>query len=165
MHSEKTVEVINTDAEGRMILADALSFAKQYNPELVVDFATLTGSASIAIGPQGLVAMGKADRSVFESLIESGQNTYERIVELPLWEEYNEMIKSEIADIKNVGGREAGAITAGKFLEHFTDYPWVHFDIAPMAYLDKNDAYRPKGGTGVGIRLMYNFLNNHQFDE
>jgi leucyl aminopeptidase len=165
MHSEKTVEVINTDAEGRMILADALSFAKQYNPELVVDFATLTGSASIAIGPQGLVAMGKADRSVFESLIESGQNTYERIVELPLWEEYNEMIKSEIADIKNVGGREAGAITAGKFLEHFTDYPWVHFDIAPMAYLDKNDAYRPKGGTGVGIRLMYNFLSNHQFDE
>ncbi|MGM0529825.1 MAG: leucyl aminopeptidase family protein [Bacteroidota bacterium] len=162
MHSEKTVEVINTDAEGRMILADALSFAKQYDPELVFDFATLTGSASVAIGPQGIVAMGNTDRSIFDKLVESGKNAYERIVELPLWEEYNEMIKSEIADIKNVGGREAGAITAGKFLEHFTDYPWIHFDIAPTAYLDKNDAYRPKGGTGIGVRLMYDFLKNYK---
>ncbi|MFW6100195.1 MAG: leucyl aminopeptidase family protein, partial [Bacteroidota bacterium] len=162
MHNEKTVEVINTDAEGRMILADALSFAKQYDPELVLDFATLTGSASVAIGPQGIIAMGNTDRFVVDNLIESGKNTYERIVELPLWEEYNEMIKSEIADIKNVGGREAGAITAGKFLEHFTDYPWIHFDIAPTAYLDKKDAYRPKGGTGIGVRLMYDFLKNYK---
>ncbi|MEF8844033.1 MAG: leucyl aminopeptidase [Bacteroidales bacterium] len=162
MHSDKTVEVINTDAEGRMILADALSFAKQYDPEIVFDFATLTGSASVAIGPQGIVAMGNIARSIFDKLVESGDNTYERIVELPLWEEYNEMIKSDIADIKNAGGREAGAITAGKFLEHFTNYPWIHFDIAPTAYLDKNDAYRPKGGTGVGVRLMYDFLKNHK---
>jgi leucyl aminopeptidase len=162
MHNEKTVEVINTDAEGRMILADALSFAKQYDPELVFDFATLTGSASVAIGPQGIVAMGNTERSVFNRIIESGKDTYERVVELPLWEEYGEMLKSEIADIKNVGGREAGAITAGKFLEHFTDYPWIHFDIAPTAYMDKNDAYRLKGGTGIGIRLIYNFLKNYK---
>jgi len=162
MHSEKSVEVINTDAEGRMILADALSFAKQYNPELVFDFATLTGSAAVAIGPQGVVAMGNTERSVFDKIIESGNNTYERVVELPLWEEYNEMIKSDIADIKNVGGREAGAITAGKFLEHFTDYPWIHFDIAPTAYMDKNDAYRSKGGTGIGVRLIYDFLKSYK---
>lgn len=162
MHNEKTVEVINTDAEGRMVLADALSFAKQYDPELVFDFATLTGSASVAIGPQGVIAMGNTERSVFDRIIESGKNMYERIVELPLWDEYNEMIKSEIADIKNAGGREAGAITAGKFLEHFTDYSWIHFDIAPTAYLDKKDAYRPKGGTGIGVRLMYDFLKNYK---
>jgi len=160
MHSGKTVEVINTDAEGRMVLADALSFAKQYDPELVMDFATLTGSASVAVGPQGAIAMGTTEDKTFETLIRSGYNTYERIVRLPLWEEYGEMIKSDIADIKNVGGREAGAITAGKFLEHFVDYPWIHFDIAPVAYLDKKDYYRGKGGTGVGIRLILDFLNS-----
>ena len=158
MHNGKTVEVINTDAEGRVVLADALSFAKQYEPELVMDFATLTGSASVAIGPQGVVAMGNADDTTFNSFIQSGYDTYERVVKLPFWREYNEMIKSDIADIKNAGGREAGAITAGKFLEHFTDYPWIHVDIAPMAYLDKKDYYRGKGATGVGIRLFLNFI-------
>jgi len=158
MHNGKTVEVINTDAEGRIVLADALSFAKQYEPEFVMDFATLTGSASVAIGPQGVVAMGNAEDTTFNSFIESGYDTYERVVKLPFWEEYNEMVKSDIADIKNAGGREAGAITAGKFLEHFTDYPWIHVDIAPMAYLDKKDYYRGKGATGVGIRLFLNFI-------
>ena len=160
MHNGKTVEVINTDAEGRIVLADALSFAKQYDPEFVMDFATLTGSASVAIGPQGVVAMGNADDETFNSFIQSGYDTYERVVKLPFWDEYNEMIKSDIADIKNAGGREAGAITAGKFLEHFTDYPWIHVDIAPMAYLDKNDYYRGKGATGVGIRLFLNFISS-----
>ena len=159
MHNGKTVEVINTDAEGRMIMADALSFAKHYEPELVIDFATLTGSASIAIGPQGVVAMGNADDNIFDSLIQSGYNTHERVVRLPLWEEYNDMIKSDIGDIKNAGGREAGAITAGKFLEHFVDYPWIHVDIAPTAYLDKKDYYKGKGGTGIGIRLFLDFLS------
>ncbi len=158
MHNGKTVEVINTDAEGRIVLADALSFAKQYEPEFVMDFATLTGSASVAIGPQGVVAMGNADDTIFNSLIRSGYDTYERVVKLPFWEEYNEMIKSDIADIKNAGGREAGAITAGKFLEHFTNYPWIHIDIAPMAYLDKKDYYRGKGATGIGIRLFLKFI-------
>ena len=158
MHNGKSVEVINTDAEGRIVLADALSFAKQYDPEFVMDFATLTGSASVAIGPQGVVAMGNANDKIFDSFIKSGYDTYERVVRLPFWDEYNEMIKSDIADIKNAGGREAGAITAGKFLEHFTDYPWIHVDIAPMAYLDKKDYYRGKGATGVGIRLFLNFI-------
>ncbi|HKL37965.1 MAG TPA: leucyl aminopeptidase [Bacteroidales bacterium] len=161
MHDETTVEVVNTDAEGRMILADALSFARQFDPELVFDFATLTGSASVAIGPQGIVTMGNADETVFEQLIQSGLNTYERLVRLPLWKEYKEMIKSDVADLKNAGGREAGAITAGKFLEHFTRYSWVHFDIAPTAFLEKHDSYRGKGGTGTGIRLMYDFLNQY----
>lgn len=161
MHSGKTVEVINTDAEGRMILADALSFARQYDPELVIDFATLTGSASVAIGPLGMVGMGNAENEVFDKLIESGNNTYERIVRLPLWKEYGEMIKSDIADIKNVGGREAGAITAGKFLENFIDYPWIHLDIAPTAFLEKPDSYRGKGGTGIGVRLIFDFINHY----
>ena len=160
MHNGKTVEVINTDAEGRIVLADALSFAQQYEPELVMDFATLTGSASVAIGPQGVVAMGNANDTTFNSFIKSGYDTYERVVRLPFWEEYNEMIKSDIADIKNAGGREAGAITAGKFLENFTDYPWIHVDIAPMAFLDKKDYYRGKGATGVGIRLFLNFISS-----
>ncbi len=160
MHSGKTVEIINTDAEGRMIMADALSFAKQYDPELVVDFATLTGSASVTIGPQGVVAMGNTDDEIFNSFIQSGYNTHERVVKLPLWEEYDEMIKSDLGDIKNAGGREAGAITAGKFLEHFVDFPWIHVDIAPTAYLDKKDYYRGKGGTGIGIRLFLDFLSS-----
>jgi leucyl aminopeptidase len=162
MHNGKTVEIINTDAEGRMIMADALSFAKQYDPELVFDFATLTGSASRAIGPQGIVAMSTAEAKVMDKLKESGLNTHERIVELPLWEEYGEMIKSEVADIKNAGGKEAGAITAGKFLEHFINYRWVHLDIAPTAFLEKKDSYRGKGGTGIGIRLLNDFLQNYK---
>src|SRR6056297_435789 len=162
MHNGKTVEIINTDAEGRMIMADALSFAKQYDPELVFDFATLTGSASRAIGPQGIVAMSTAEARIMDKLKESGLNTHERIVELPLWEEYGGMIKSEVADIKNAGGKEAGAITAGKFLEHFVDYPWVHLDIAPTAFLEKKDSYRGKGGTGIGIRLLNDFLQNYK---
>ncbi|MFP4019310.1 MAG: leucyl aminopeptidase family protein [Bacteroidales bacterium] len=160
MHNGKTVEVINTDAEGRMILADALSFAQQYNPELVFDFATLTGSASIAIGPMGVVALGNIDEEIFEKVENSGKNTYERIVRLPLWEEYGDMIKSDVADMKNVGGREAGAITAAIFLENFVDYPWLHLDIAPYAYLEKSDSYRGKGATGVGVRLMLDFFRH-----
>lgn len=160
MHSGSTVEVRNTDAEGRLILADALSFAKKYKPELVIDLATLTGSAHAAIGDLGIVAMGKVDDDQFEQLKVSGTNMYERIVEFPLWEEYGEMLKSDIADIKNLGGTEAGAITAGKFLEHFTDYPWIHLDIAGSAFLTKKDNYRGVGATAVGVRLLFDFFNN-----
>jgi len=162
MHNGKTVEITNTDAEGRMIMADALSFSRQYNPELVFDFATLTGSASRAIGPQGIVAMGTAEPNIMQKLKESSYHTHERIVELPLWEEYGEMIKSDVADIKNAGGKEAGAITAGKFLENFVDVPWIHLDIAPTAFLERKDRYRGKGGTGIGVRLMNDFLQNYK---
>ncbi|HEY9124251.1 MAG TPA: leucyl aminopeptidase [Bacteroidales bacterium] len=153
-----TVEVLNSDAEGRMILADALVFAKKYNPQLVIDLATLTGAASVAIGPYALVAMGTASEEVKRRLNESAFRVFERMVEFPLWAEYGELIKSDIADLKNVGGKYAGAITAGKFLEHFTDYPWMHFDIAGVAFNKSKDSYRVKGGTGFGLRLLYDFL-------
>ncbi len=160
MYDGTTVEVLNTDAEGRMVLADALSWAKQYDPELVIDLATLTGAAWVAIGTEGMVGMGNADRKVMDSLINSGHSVHERIAEFPFWDEYAELMKSDIADLKNIGGRLAGAITAGKFLEHFTDYPYVHLDIAGPSYLKKDDHYKTKGGSGVGVRLLFHFLQH-----
>jgi leucyl aminopeptidase len=161
MYDGTTVEVLNTDAEGRMILADALAFAKQYNPGLVIDFATLTGAADYAIDKYGIVTMGNADDAWMNKLKQSGDNVYERIVEFPFWEEYGEQLKSDIADLKNIGGKKAGAITAGKFLEHFTDYPYIHLDIAGTAYLHENYNYHHKGGTGIGIRLLFDLLKNN----
>jgi leucyl aminopeptidase len=154
----KTVEVLNTDAEGRLILADALCYASRYNPELVIDLATLTGSAVKALGKEAIAMMGSADKSVKFELEKTGHEIYERLVELPLWNEYNEQILSDVADLKNIGSEYAGAITAGKFLEHFTDYPWIHLDIAGVAYLSAKDHYRSKYATGIGVRLIYNFL-------
>lgn len=161
MMSGMNVEMLNADAEGRMILADALHYAKQYQPELVFDFATLTGAAKAATGGVASPFMGTAGDAVKKKLVTSANNTYERLIEFPMWDEYGEMIKSEVADIKNVGGPEAGAITAGKFLEHFTDYPWMHFDIAGTAYLMAEDSYRGKYGTAVGVRLITDFLKNY----
>ena len=160
MHSGLTVEVLNTDAEGRMLLADALSYAQKYNPDLVIDLATLTGAAMRAIGSEGIVYMGTADEKVKKSISESGYTVHERLVEFPMWEEYDAYIKSDIADLKNVGGALAGATTAGMFLKHFTNYPWLHLDIAGVAMLDKNDGYRLKNGTGVGVRLLFDFIKN-----
>jgi leucyl aminopeptidase len=153
-----TVEVLNTDAEGRLILADALHYAKKYQPKLVIDLATLTGAASRAIGPYATVAMGTADRATWDALQASAGMTHERLVEFPFWDDYKDLIKSEIADIKNIGGAEAGMITAGKFLEYFIDYPYVHLDIAGPAFLDRPVTYYGKGGTGVGVRLLTHFL-------
>jgi leucyl aminopeptidase len=153
-----TVEVLNTDAEGRLILADALAYARKYKPALVIDLATLTGAALAALGKEAAAMMGTASEVTRHQLRESGEETYERLVEFPLWDEYREYLKSDIADLKNIGGRTAGAITAGMFLRHFTDYPWIHLDIAPTAYLDAPDLYRGKNGTGTGVRLLYHFL-------
>ncbi|GAB3291691.1 leucyl aminopeptidase family protein [Hymenobacter tenuis] len=159
MYNGLTVEVMNTDAEGRLILADALAFAKKYNPELVLDYATLTGSAARAIGQEGIVFMGTAEENVMQDLKQAGNTTHERLVEFPLWDEYADHIKSSIADLSNMGKAEAGAISAGKFLERFTEgYPWVHFDIAAPAFLTAPDSYRGKGGTGTAVRLTYEFL-------
>lgn len=158
MFDGTSVEVLNTDAEGRLILADALAYAKKFEPELVCNFATLTGSAVRAIGSQGIVAMEVRADDAFKQVKKSGKNVHERLVKFPMWETYKDQLKSEIADLKNIGGPEAGAITAGKFLEHFTDYPFVHFDIAGPAFIDKRDGYRSQGGTGVGVRLMFDFL-------
>ncbi len=158
MHNGLYVEVLNTDAEGRLILADALSYAKKYKPELVIDLATLTGSAAAAIGSEASVIMGTADHSVFNKLELCGENVHERTVKFPFWDEYKDMLKSTIADIKNIGGSEAGAVTAGKFLEYFTDYPWIHIDVAGPAMIDKRKSYVTAGGTGYGVRLIYEFL-------
>ena len=153
-----TIEVLNTDAEGRLILADALCYARRYNPELVIDMATLTGSASKAVSKEGIVSMGTASNPVKRRLNESGYLVHERLVEFPIWEEYWEYIKSDIADLKNIGGPEGGAITAGKFLQYFIRYPWIHLDIAPCAFNFTDDSYRGKNATGVCVRLLYNFF-------
>lgn len=158
MHNKMTVEVGNTDAEGRLILADAISYASRFKPELIIDVATLTGSAAMTFGNLAIAAMGNAERKYFKLLEECGNEVYERTAELPFWEEYGEMIKSDMADIKNVGGREAGAITAGKFLENFTEYPLIHLDIAGPGSLKKDDFYRLKDGPGSGLRLLSTFL-------
>lgn len=155
-----SVEVMNTDAEGRIILADALLFAKQLNPEMAITVATLTGSAQKAIGSQALVGMGNLSDEIVQQLVQSGEDAYERIAVFPFWDEYKESLKSEIADLKNLGGDSAGAITAGKFLEHFTNYPFYHFDIAGVAYVKKQENYRTFGGTGFGVRLLYHFIEN-----
>ena len=157
MHNGKTVEVLNTDAEGRLILADALSYAQKYDPEMVIDLATLTGAAARAIGKYGIVAM-RNDEADLSKLNHSSENVYERLVEFPMWDEYDELIKTDVADIKNLGGAEGGAITAGKFLQNFVNYPWVHLDIAGPAMLSSNDSYRTKGGSGVGTRLLFDFI-------
>ena len=154
-----TVEVLNTDAEGRLILADALVFAKRYDPEIVLDFATLTGAAARAIGKEGFVYMGTASDTVKNELKTAQESVWERGVEFPLWEEYAEQLKSPVADLKNIGGPEAGAITAGKFLQHFTSYPWIHFDIAGTAFNEGAAAgYIPKGGTGNPVRMVLEWL-------
>ena len=161
MYDGTTVEVMNTDAEGRLILADALTYAKRYDPELVIDMATLTGSAQRALGEHGIAMMGNAPSETMDSLKSCGESVHERLVEFPLWEEYAEYLESDIADLKNVGGEFAGMITAGKFLEHFTAYPYIHLDIAGLAFAKETSSYRGKGGTGVGVRLLFEFLKNY----
>jgi leucyl aminopeptidase len=158
MMSGATVEVLNTDAEGRLILADSLHYAKRYKPELVIDLATLTGAAVRALGSGVAASMGTASENDFDLLNACGLHAWERLVWFPLWDDYKEQLKSSIADLTNLGGPEAGHITAGKFLEHFTDYPWMHIDIAGPAFLTSADGYRPKGGTGFGVRLLVDFL-------
>lgn len=158
MMSGLKVEVLNTDAEGRMILADALHYAKQFQPELVMEFSTLTGAAAAAIGQYGIVAMGTCEDDTRSDLHKSGEMVYERLAEFPFWDEYDELIKSDVADIKNIGGPMAGAITAGRFLKKFTDYPYMHFDIAGPAFGKGNDSYRGKNGTGIGVRLIVEYL-------
>ncbi|MCE2495466.1 MAG: leucyl aminopeptidase [Flavobacteriales bacterium] len=166
MFDGTTVEVLNTDAEGRMIMADALAYAKKFDPELVIDLATLTGSAAMAIGKYGVVAMGNADEPVWKELHRAADSVHERLAVFPFWSEYRELLDSDIADLKNIGGPEGGAITAGKFLEHFTDYPYVHFDIAGPAWLKKKDKYRTKNATGVGVRLLFEyFLQRTRYNE
>ncbi|HUU50723.1 MAG TPA: leucyl aminopeptidase [Nitrospinota bacterium] len=157
-YSGKTIEVLNTDAEGRLILCDALAYAARYKPKAIIDIATLTGACEIALGNFASGMMGN-DEKLMARLKEAGNITGERVWELPLWEEYDELIKSDIADIKNVGGRAGGAITAAAFLKKFVEKkPWVHIDIAGTVWTKKDKSYISKGPTGVGVRLFIEFL-------
>ena len=157
-HLGKTIEVINTDAEGRLILCDALSYARRYQPAAVVDIATLTGAIVVALGHTAAGVMGD-DPKLVEELKAAGERAGERIWELPLWEDYRDLMKSDIADVKNSGGRPAGSISAGWFLREFVDgFPWAHLDIAGTAYSDREEPTRVKGPTGMGVRLFTEFV-------
>lgn len=162
MFDGTTVEVLNTDAEGRVILADAISYANQFDPELIIDAATLTGAAIIVAGIKAACVMGNADQTKIDALVKAGANVHERLVQLPFWDDYKELLKSSIADMKNVGGRSAGTITAGKFLEHFAKHPYIHLDIAGPAFYESAVDYKGIGGTGTGVRTLINFFSNYK---
>jgi leucyl aminopeptidase len=158
--SGQTIEIVNTDAEGRLILADALAYACRYKPSVIVDIATLTGACTIALGHEAVGMLGTADQYK-QQLRAAGEKTGERVWELPLWESYYDQIKSDIADMKNTGGRAAGIITASALLSKFVQkYPWVHLDIAATAWTEKDRPYTPKGATGIGTRLLTQFLRD-----
>lgn len=161
MYDGTTVEVINTDAEGRLILADAIAYAaKNYNPSLIIDAATLTGAAVRAISTFGIAAMQQNAENPLTLMKLVGNQVYERLVEFPMWSEYDDLIKSEMADLRNCGNTpQAGTITAGKFLAHFAGkVPFIHLDIAGVAYFTKPQHYYRVGASGYGMRLLYAFL-------
>ena len=163
MYNGKSVEVLNTDAEGRLILADALAFGiKQYNPKIIIDMATLTGACIIALGTNVAGIIGNNEKLI-RKIIDTSKITDEKMWELPLFEEYYDQIKSKNADIKNIGGRAAGAITAAAFLSNFVeDIPWVHLDIAGTAWNQEGSltkSYNPPGATGFGIRTIIKFIH------
>ncbi|HZB45422.1 MAG TPA: leucyl aminopeptidase [Pyrinomonadaceae bacterium] len=156
--SGKTIEVINTDAEGRLILADAVSYAKKLGATKVIDMATLTGAVTIALGDVNTGIMG-TDQALIDEVIEAGREVGEKFWQLPLDKEYSKQIKSDIADIKNVGGRKAGTITAAAFIKEFADgISWAHLDIAGTAWGDEAKPFRSKGPTGIAVRTLLNFI-------
>ena len=156
--SGKTVEVQNTDAEGRLILADGLAYAMRYKPSALIDIATLTGACMVALG-QFAIGMFGTDRGLKEQVRKSGQKSGERVWEMPLWEEYFEQLKSDVADMRNIGGRVGGMITAALFLSKFVgECPWVHLDIASTDWSERERAYIPKGPTATGTRLLIQYL-------
>jgi leucyl aminopeptidase len=147
----KYIEIINTDAEGRLVLADVLAYAKRFNPAAVIDAATLTGACVIALGHTATGVFG-TDQGLVEEVLAAGKRAGEPGWELPIWDDYKELIKSDIADVKNSGGRPAGSITAALFLKEFVDgYPWVHLDIAGTAYTESDLGTVPRGPTGVPV--------------
>jgi leucyl aminopeptidase len=161
-HFGKTIEIINTDAEGRLLLCDALSYARRFSPAAVVDIATLTGAIVVALGNSTTGVMG-SDDALVEEIRGAGDRADERVWPLPLHDDYRELMKSDIADVKNAGGRAAGSITAGWFLREFVEgYPWAHLDIAGTAYSEREDATRVKGPTGIGVRLFSELVLGRQ---
>jgi len=159
-HLGKTIEVVNTDAEGRLILVDALSYARRYEPAAILDAATLTGACVVALGNHAIGLMGN-DAALVDEVRAAGQRVGERCWPLPLWDEYRELLDSNIADIKNSGGRPAGTITAAWFLKEFVGAtPWAHLDIAGTAYGDNPPPYLRKGPTGVPTRLFIEWVRS-----
>jgi len=157
-HLGKTIEIINTDAEGRLILCDALSYVRRFKPAAVIDIATLTGAVVVALGQVAIGAMGN-DEALLAEVREAGERAGERCWPLPLWDEYRDLLKSDIADVKNSGGRGAGSIAGGWFLREFVEgYPWVHLDIAGTAYTDSEGPHQTKGPTAIGVRLFTEFI-------
>jgi len=156
--SGQTIEVLNTDAEGRLILADALTYVGRYQPRVVIDVATLTGACIIALGNHAAAVLGNHD-GLIRQLLKAGERSGEKLWQLPLWDEYAAQIKSDFADMKNTGGRPAGTITAAAFLQKFADqYTWAHLDIAGVAWEGSGRAGQPKGGTGFGVRALVEYL-------
>ncbi len=158
----KTIEVLNTDAEGRLILADALVYAQKYKPKAVIDLATLTGAVIMALGHQASAVIGTDDKLI-QKLVDSGKETRERLWQMPLYEEFEKAVKSDIADLKNITGPGVGAgtITGAAFLKPFAgDAPWAHIDIAGTAWTSEERPYVPKGGSGFGVRLLIHYLKH-----
>ncbi len=164
MRNAKTVEVLNTDAEGRLVLADALSMATEAKPDAIVDLATLTGACMVALGPRYAGVMGTPDDGWVQQVLAAGGRTGERVWQLPLPPEYRSMLDSNVADMKNIGGAHGGAITAGLFLKEFVGegIPWAHIDIAGPAFLDAPFEEHPKGGTGYAVRLLLDLVENFE---
>jgi leucyl aminopeptidase len=156
----KTIEIVSTDAEGRMVLADGLVFAGDYKPQAVIDLATLTGSCVIALGKGIAAGLFSNEDKLRDRLVSSSKATYERTWPMPLWDDYKRKIKSDVADMKNSGGQYGGVGTSAIFLKEFTNYPWAHLDIAGMALTDKESGYITSGGTGFGVRLLVDFLRD-----
>ncbi|RII28649.1 MAG: leucyl aminopeptidase [Geobacter sp.] len=158
--SGKTIEIVNTDAEGRLLLCDALYYAQRYHPAAIIDVATLTGACVVALGNVATGLMGN-NSGLKRALTRAGEASGERLWELPLWEEYGELMKSDIADLKNAGGPTAGTISAGWFLQQFVGRShWAHLDIAGTAWEEKGQPHIPKGATGVGVRLLIEYLRS-----
>ena len=158
-HLGKTIEIINTDAEGRLILSDALSYARRFKPAAAIDAATLTGAVVIALGHHAIGMLGN-DEALLAEVRDAGERAGERCWPLPLWDDYRELLKSDVADVKNSGGRAAGTIAGAWFLREFVDgsFPWVHLDIAGTAYLEGEGVSHAKGPTAIGVRLFTEFL-------
>lgn len=160
--SGKTIEIANTDAEGRLAVADAIEYAKRFKPRAIIDIATLTGACAIAFGGEVAAMMGN-DRRLLEEFRKAGEETFERVWELPLFDEYKEYLKSDIADIRNVGNRMGSLIASAYFLSEFAGQcPWVHIDIAGTAWVEKDRPYVPKGASAIGVRLLLNLIERVQ---
>ncbi len=156
----KTIEIISTDAEGRLVLADGLVYAKQFEPAAVIDLATLTGAVEVALGRGMAAGLFSNQDPLRDKLLTAADVTSERVWPLPLWSDYRKAINSDVADMKNSGGRRGGVATSAIFLKEFTDYPWAHLDIAGVALSSKSQDFTPAGGTGFGVRLLMAFLRS-----